>query len=183
MPHWKILHAAWLILMVDSGLYGCQRMQTPPPAQNPPPPVVDLISEDALQQEAVEEPPVAAPIPVVHEVKWQQETFYAIARWYTGSGANWQRLAEANPTIHPRKIQIGHTILIPDDLLRTRQPMPAQHLRTHPRKKKAPSTQPPKPAPKIEMPPLYGPIHDTKQSTGEEKKPLPVTLESLESID
>ncbi|MBI5550703.1 MAG: LysM peptidoglycan-binding domain-containing protein [Desulfobacterales bacterium] len=74
-------------------------------------------------------PLVAAQVPLeskyfLHTVQGTGETFAAIARWYTGSSHNWVRLAQANPDIDPKRIQIGDTIRIPDEIVTTHQAMP-----------------------------------------------------------
>lgn len=118
--------------------------------------------------------------PLVHRVKWKRETLFTISLWYTGSGNNWRRLANINPDIDPGRIHIGNTILIPQDLLKRRQPMPASFLRPTPGKKRSTPLQHPKPPPKIEAPPLYGPIDNGTQSVADENNALPVPLETLE---
>ena len=74
-----------------------------------------------------------------HKVRHHRETLYSIAQWYTGSGDNWPRLMEANPDLDPRRIHVGDTVLIPENLLKTRRPMPAKtrkSKRKHRKKKK-----------------------------------------------
>ena len=63
-----------------------------------------------------------------HTIKWPGENLGIIARWYTGSFKNWMYLVEANPGINPRRIEIGDSILIPKDLMKTRRPMPIEFL-------------------------------------------------------
>ena len=65
---------------------------------------------------------------LTHTIKWRGENLSIIARWYTGSSKNWMNLIEANPGIKPRRIEIGDSILIPEALLETRQPMPIDFL-------------------------------------------------------
>jgi hypothetical protein len=59
-----------------------------------------------------------------HTVRWAGESLSLIAKWYTGSFKNWRRLAKANPRINPNLIKSGQVILIPDALMKTRQPLP-----------------------------------------------------------
>lgn len=64
----------------------------------------------------------------IHTVSLEGETLSLIAKWYTGDLGNWKALAEANPGIDPNRIFMGDEILIPEDLLVTRDPMPQSFL-------------------------------------------------------
>jgi len=64
----------------------------------------------------------------VHTVKWGGETVSIIAAWYTGDHQNWKALAQANPQIDPNLIREGDKILIPEGLLRTREPLPKEFV-------------------------------------------------------
>ena len=59
-----------------------------------------------------------------HIIKWPGENLTRISVWYTGTINNWQRIQEVNLSIDPRRIDIGDTILIPENLLITSEPMP-----------------------------------------------------------
>ncbi len=59
-----------------------------------------------------------------HTVLWPGESMSLIARWYTGSFKNWRKLAKANPAINPNRIKKGDVVVIPPDLLTTREPLP-----------------------------------------------------------
>jgi hypothetical protein len=59
-----------------------------------------------------------------HQVCWPGESLSLIAKWYTGKYQNWQQLAVYNPQIDPKRIRIGQKILIPEDILITRDPLP-----------------------------------------------------------
>ncbi len=90
-----------------------------------------------------------------HTVKWPGETVSIIAGWYTGDIENWKTLAEANPDIDPNIIRAGDKILIPENLMKTREPMPKEFVDSFYRKK-----LPSKPMPaqtKEEEPKLFGP--------------------------
>jgi len=65
---------------------------------------------------------------LTHTIKWHGENLGWIARWYTGSANNWIYLVEANPGIKLRRIDIGDSVLIPKNLLKTRQPMTFKFL-------------------------------------------------------
>ena len=59
-----------------------------------------------------------------HTVRWPGESMSLIARWYTGSSQNWQKLAKANPRIDPNRIKKGNVIVIPTNMLKMREPLP-----------------------------------------------------------
>jgi len=59
-----------------------------------------------------------------HRVQGKGETLSTIAKWYTGNGNNWERLAQANPDIDPQRIHVGDAIRIPEEIATTRRPMP-----------------------------------------------------------
>ncbi len=89
----------------------------------------------------------------VHMVQWPGETLPVVAKWYTGDDSNWQFLADANPNINPERLSAGNKIFIPEDLLKTRKPMPKEFIAEYhhkPKKKKPPSKSviaPPKQTP------------------------------------
>lgn len=90
-----------------------------------------------------------------HTVKWPGETVSIIAGWYTGDIENWNTLAEANPDIDPNIIRAGDKILIPENLMKTREPMPKEFVDSF-----YPKKLPSKPMPtqtKEEEPKLFGP--------------------------
>lgn len=175
----------WMVLLALSGLMGCSKSQTSVQAAsdrmpNLPPGLG--IAFDSLQAKDINREEPTAPTPpkkpvYVHHVQWLHETLFSIALWYTGSGNNWKRLADANPTIKPRQMHVGDVILIPDDIMKTRQPMPAKFLKPLPRGKK--SSQPSPTSDHIEEPRLYGPIEDEGQTKEKEASGLPVPLETL----
>jgi hypothetical protein len=61
-------------------------------------------------------------------VRYSGETISIIAAWYTGDGENWKALVRANPKIDPKLISEGNEILIPERLLKTREPMPKKFV-------------------------------------------------------
>lgn len=79
----------------------------------------------------------------VHTVRWRNETLSFIAQWYTGSWQNWKALAKANPGINPNRIEIGNRIRIPEALLKTHNPLPADFLPETESKKAVPPPSPP----------------------------------------
>jgi hypothetical protein len=60
----------------------------------------------------------------LHTVRWQGETLCLIAQWYTGSWKNWRTLADSNRGINPDRLAIGDKVVIPEELLKTRKPLP-----------------------------------------------------------
>jgi hypothetical protein len=65
---------------------------------------------------------------LVHTVRWQGECLSIIAKWYTGNSQTWKIIAKANPGLNPNVINIGDTILIPDQLLTTRDLLPQSYI-------------------------------------------------------
>jgi hypothetical protein len=55
-----------------------------------------------------------------------------ISEWYTGNQNNWKIIEAANPGLDPNQILIGDEIIIPEELVKRREPMP---------RKKFPSSQ------------------------------------------
>lgn len=134
-----------------------------PPA--PPAPAPAAIPQPKPAVPAPKPPAETAPAEkinyYVHTVKWSGETVSIIAGWYTGDIENWKPLAQANPNIDPARIFVGNKILIPEDLLKTREPMPKDFVDGFYPKAK-PKTAPPKTVPpstkdKDEEPDLFGP--------------------------
>lgn len=123
-----------------------------------------------------------------HTIQWPGESLIRISSWYTGSGYNWQLIVNANPSVNHRRMKIGDTILIPEDLLKTHQPMPADYRvpKSSPKKKvpKAPP-EPVQEAP-VQSPPtpdiieLFGPIDDEIQATHTEETGTSLSLETIE---
>jgi len=79
----------------------------------------------------------------VHGVRWEGEALSLIAEWYTGSWRNWEAIARVNPGLDPNRIRIGDRILIPEGLLKKREPMPPDFLPSSPVSRTA---APPSPA-------------------------------------
>jgi len=63
-----------------------------------------------------------------HTIAYQGETLGAIARWYTGSVANWPAIAAANPELNPKKLRVGQIVEIPESLAVKREPFTAEYL-------------------------------------------------------
>jgi hypothetical protein len=88
--------------------------RSPAPAIQPSPPAPPPATEAPQTKEDF----------YVHTVKWNGETLSIIAIWYTGDGKNWKPLTEANPEINPNVIYEGDNILIPESLMKTKEPLP-----------------------------------------------------------
>jgi hypothetical protein len=93
-----------------------------------------------------------------HKVRWPEETLSHIAKWYTGAIKNWKVIAKANFELDPKKIGIGDTISIPEDLLITRKPIPHSFVRKVHRKIAASISSSNKTSKPAELPKLFGPI-------------------------
>jgi len=59
-----------------------------------------------------------------HTVMYPGETLGLIARWYTGSTANWEYILDHNLQLDPRRIRLGDIILIPRDMMTREDPLP-----------------------------------------------------------
>jgi len=127
---------------------------SPPPSKPVPPPreAAPLPSEKSLLDETY----------FTHTVKHSGETISIIAAWYTGDLDNWKVLAEVmtknNPNADIKRIYVGNKILIPENLLKTRETMPLEFVDSFYKKSK-PEKAPPKPVPSEaeEEPKLFGP--------------------------
>jgi hypothetical protein len=183
----KVATARWLLVMAILWPFGCSMIQ--PAGQEKIPPTTP--GSGTIKQAPDSEPQQASPqdlhplpSPAVryfnHKIKWPGENLILIARWYTGSAKNWMRLVEANPGIEPRRIMIGETILIPEDLLQTDRPMPIEFLSSATDKKKEPSPPPAKQAVKSDKIELFGPIDTETQKRGADDSDSPLPLETIE---
>jgi hypothetical protein len=61
--------------------------------------------------------------PYVHTVKYPGETLRIISKWYTGDENNWEAIAKANPYMDYEKMQAGARVFIPENLLKTTDPL------------------------------------------------------------
>jgi len=114
-----------------------------------------------------------------HEVRWPGETLSHIARWYTSSESNWEKIAEANPGLKPRRIQIGDKILIPEELLKVRKPMPRDYVHSLVAPKRPPSARSVQPSKDPGKEELFGPAELLSPPGAEEKTELygPIDLD------
>jgi len=54
-----------------------------------------------------------------HTVKYRGETLSLISKWYTGDVLNWKKIHKLNPNIIEKKMQIGVTVILPIELVKT----------------------------------------------------------------
>ena len=121
-----------------------------PAAQKSPPAVMETKPQPTFYQ---------------HTVKYSGETLSVIALWYTGSHGNWKEIAQANLDLNPNRIFPGDEILIPEGLLRTRDPLSKEFVdrinaKTKKEKPKA-NTQARPVQTQQEEPKLFGPKRTT----------------------
>lgn len=137
-------------------------------------------------------PTKAAPGGFVHRVQWERESLSIISKWYTGHMRNWKILAQHNPMENPNRIRIGDEIAIPENLLRTRDPLPKSFVdRYSPGPDASEEAEPPlevpeeipeaespeSQAPKDDAPELFGPKeyeepHSKREGGQTQNKPV-----------
>lgn len=122
--------------------------------------------------EVVPSPPPPEPRFYVHVVRWPGATLSFIAQWYTGSWKNWKALADANPALNPNRIVIGDNILIPEDLLKTRKPMPLDFLPSSVRKEGAQTSPAEQPTTSSDEMELFGPMETQQPTVGSDEMEL-----------
>ncbi|MBN1276971.1 MAG: LysM peptidoglycan-binding domain-containing protein [Deltaproteobacteria bacterium] len=66
--------------------------------------------------------------PYVHTVKYPGETLPIISKWYTGDENNWEALADANPYMDYEKMSAGDRLFIPENLLKTAEPLSEEFI-------------------------------------------------------
>ncbi len=103
-------------------------------------------------------PATSEPRIYLHKVRWSGETLSHIAKWYTGTIKNWEAIAKVNPELDPKKIDIGDTISIPEDLLTSHKPMPHSFVRPTVQKKRTSLSSLKKTSTPSESPKLFEPI-------------------------
>jgi len=116
-----------------------------------------------------------------HIIRWPGENLSRISMWYTGTVNNWQRIQEANSLIDPKQIDIGDTILIPEILLITREPMPMEFRGNVQKKKKPVPEALPEPSSNSGEIRLFGPIEiETEEVNNNTPGGLSLPLETIE---
>lgn len=140
---------------------------TPEPATAPPKETQTVPEKPAGAVQEPPPPPVkeTKPIFYMHTVKHGGETLSIIALWYTGNHGNWKEIAQANPDMKPNRIFPGNEILIPEGLLKTRDPLPKEfvdRINSKANKERGkPKAQTQTVQPQQEEPKLFGPKKTT----------------------
>jgi hypothetical protein len=160
-------------------ILNCCAYQHPPlkPAPEEPPPPVEIrpeapVLEPIIPVEEKSETDTPEPRIYLHKVRWPEETLSHIAKWYTGTVRNWKAIAKTNPELDPKKIDVGDTISIPEELLTSRKPMPHSFVRAPDHKKNAPLSSSKKTSTQPESPKLFGPIESETSTTATDSAKL-----------
>ena len=168
-------HIIFLSLMLVGLLAHCAPVPRQPEPMPPAPEVAPTLAP------AIEAPLASElqPQPYTHEVRWPGETLSLIARWYTSSDSNWEKIAEANPGLKPRRIQIGDKIFIPEELLKVRKPMPRDYVHSLAAPNRPPSTRSVQPSKDQGKEELFGPAELLSPPGAAEKSELygPIDLD------
>lgn len=168
----------WAFVFSIFGSFGCGLMQHVTPKDKP---------QLEAQPEQLLSPVTPKITYYTHIIKWPRENLIRIARWYTGSDKNWLLIAKANPSIEPNRIKIGDSILIPENLMKTHEPMPSSYLPpVVSLKKKEPQKIKEAPEPATKSHPntaeveLFGPIDTETQPSRIEGTDSSQLLETIE---
>jgi len=145
----RIIFLSFLLIGLLAQCVAVPRRPEPLPLPSETVPTPPTLQEETP---APEPQPLPQPEPYTHEVRWPGETLSHIALWYTGSAINWGKIAEANPGLKPKSINIGDTILIPEEFLKVREPMPRDHVQS--------LAAPRQRAPGTSLQPSNGPIEE-----------------------
>lgn len=89
----------------------------------------------------------------VHTVQYHGETVSIISSWYTKDIMNWKVLAEVNPGVDVMDISVGDRIRIPEDLIKTHEPMRKEYVDSFYDQEPVEAV----PSQPEDEPPLYGP--------------------------
>ena len=129
-PRLERICVCCLFALAIAGCAGGPKSSGPEALQKPTAQVCPQLEEETLSQElkATEMKEVRPPDYYIHTVRWHGETLSYIAKWYTGQFRNWKVLAKANPNLNPNRIHKGNQIIIPDGMLKTREPMPKSFM-------------------------------------------------------
>ena len=120
---YSILNTVARILVIVAFLWVCGGCATSKKTaeSKPEEAVAEAATTPSAELETKAKPQESAPF--VHTVRWQGESLSLIAKWYTGGYSNWRKIADANPRLDPNLIRIGDKIIIPQQLLKTKEPM------------------------------------------------------------
>jgi hypothetical protein len=164
-----IMSTIWLtrglrVLIIFSVLTGCtyQKTHSRSKLQKPPVPVAEKPETATVVPESPSVVVPPSPIPAsrfyIHRIRWKGETLFIISKWYTGSGKNWKALSKANPKLNPNRMSINDNIVIPENLIKYRKPMPLSFLSSFIRKKSVPSFESDKPSKENHVTEMFEPI-------------------------
>jgi hypothetical protein len=142
-----------------------------PPPPEPVPPAPEAVPS-LTPTKVARLPSESEPQPYIHEVRWPWETLSHIALWYTGSVSNWEKIAQANPGLKPRRIRVGNRILIPEALLKVRKLMPRDFVHSLAAPRRRPSTRSVQPSKDLSKEELFGPVEVLSPPSASEKNEL-----------
>ena len=114
-----------MLLWIAGGCASSPRPSVPP---LPPPAAMPEVEPEPAPMVLHEPPETKESMFYIHKVRWSGETLSAIAGWYTGEQANWELIAKANSNLEPKLMHLGDEILVPVDILITREPMPREYI-------------------------------------------------------
>lgn len=66
----------------------------------------------------------------LHEVKWEDESYEIIAKWYSGKKENTELIINANPTLNPEHLKVGDRVFIPKKIIRTRNNFSRKYVKS-----------------------------------------------------
>lgn len=170
----------WVCVCTIFILYGCAPIQP------------DTEKIDSLPEEKITDTTVSSPRQIqyfIHTIKWPGENIVVISKWYTGSENNWLKIIESNPAVDPKQIKIGASILIPEALLKTHEPMPRSYLGVNVQSDRKKLQQIPTP-PIVSSPELlplgideielFGPVYEEGEKVLPAESGLEFPLETIE---
>ena len=174
---WLTIAKSLMVFALLWEFFGCAHPSKHAEPQPPyPPPTIIKSAPGSIKNippaRELPPPPKPEPQPYVHNVRYSGEILISIAEWYTGSRNNWKVIAKANPSLNPDRIFIGDTILIPENLLKRRDPMPLNFLTTSSRKKSAQIPPPKKQSLESDTIELFKPEIIEQPSTESDTIPL-----------
>jgi hypothetical protein len=185
---WQKLARGLVIIALLCVLNGCgfQKTHSRPTLQELPVPVEIKTETDAIVKKTPSEvkspSPTSEPGFYIHRVRWPGETLSTISQWYTGSCKNWKPLSQANPSLHPNRIEIGDNIFIPEVLLKSRKPMPFSFLSSSVRKKSVQDFPAEKSSIESDAVELFGPMGTDQPSIESHKIELFGPIETEQSL-
>ncbi|MBP2686283.1 MAG: hypothetical protein H6Q81_1188 [Deltaproteobacteria bacterium] len=154
-PWRTVLRLATIAVLVAT-FAGCSKSIKPDASpEGTPEGVAPALPTPAVPGSAVPAPPSVSYY--THIVKWSGESVSIIAAWYTGDLQNWKILAQANPSLNPNLIYPGIKVLVPENLMKTHNPMPKDFVDSFYPKARTKVSPKPEERGKDEEPSLFGP--------------------------